>query len=107
MRLGGEIVAPKKSAYYSANTGRTMVNLLFSTSGRIPRWKFWLAYLPVLFGAAPLIIFIETYAGNNPILGLLVIGLYVWIAVCLAAKSKLQEWLRPNSSLSPEIGVAS
>jgi uncharacterized membrane protein YhaH (DUF805 family) len=63
-----------------------MVNLLFSTTGRIPRWKFWLAYLPVLLGAAPLIILIEHYAGNNAPLVLLVIVLYVWIAVCLAAK---------------------
>jgi uncharacterized membrane protein YhaH (DUF805 family) len=63
-----------------------MVNLLFSTTGRIPRWKFWLAYLPVGFGAAPLIILIEHYAGNNALLVLLVFVLYVWIAVCLAAK---------------------
>ena len=63
-----------------------MVNLLFSTNGRIPRWKFWLAYLPILFGAAPLIILIESYADNNLILVFLVLGLYVWVAVCLAAK---------------------
>lgn len=62
------------------------MNLLFSTNGRIPRWKFWLAYLPLLFGVTPLIIFIENYAGNKSILGLLVMGLYVWIAICLAAK---------------------
>lgn len=63
-----------------------MVNLLFSTKGRIPRWTFWLAYLPILFGAAPLVILIENYADNNPILVFLVLGLYVWVAVCLAAK---------------------
>jgi uncharacterized membrane protein YhaH (DUF805 family) len=63
-----------------------MVNLLFSTTGRISRQKFWLAYLPVLFGAAPTIILIERYANNNPLLILLVFALYVWIAICLAAK---------------------
>jgi uncharacterized membrane protein YhaH (DUF805 family) len=63
-----------------------MVNLLFSTTGRITRWKFWLAYLPILFGTAPLIILIERYAENNPLLLLLVLLLYVWIAFCLAAK---------------------
>jgi uncharacterized membrane protein YhaH (DUF805 family) len=63
-----------------------MFNLLFSTTGRISRWKFWRAYLPVLFGTAPLIILIERHAENNPLLILLVFVLYVWIAVCLAAK---------------------
>jgi hypothetical protein len=65
--------------------GATMVNLLFSINGRIPRWKFWLVYLPILVGSAPLIIFIERFGGNNPIFILLVIALYVWMSICLAA----------------------
>jgi uncharacterized membrane protein YhaH (DUF805 family) len=66
--------------------GDGMMNLLFSTKGRIPRWMFWVGYLPTVLLAAPLVIAVEKFVGNNPIHILAVIALYVWIVICLTAK---------------------
>ena len=62
-----------------------MVNLLFSIHGRVSRGPFWLVYLillPVISG----LIFIETSINKNPVLILVALVLYAWIAICIAVK---------------------
>jgi uncharacterized membrane protein YhaH (DUF805 family) len=63
-----------------------MMNLLFSIKGRIPRGMYWLGYVPTFLLAAPLIILVEKAGGDNPIIVLAVMMLYVWIVIALAAK---------------------
>ena len=62
-----------------------MVNLLFSIHGRVSRGPFWLVYLillPVISG----LIFIETSINKNPVLILIALVLYAWIAICITVK---------------------
>jgi uncharacterized membrane protein YhaH (DUF805 family) len=63
-----------------------MVNLLFSTHGRISRGPFWLAYLFLFPVTLALILFIEASVNNNPILTLMALALYAWIAICITVK---------------------
>jgi len=63
-----------------------MVNLLFSTHGRISRGPFWLGYLFLLPVTLALILFIEASVNNNPILALMALALYAWIAICITVK---------------------
>jgi uncharacterized membrane protein YhaH (DUF805 family) len=63
-----------------------MVDLLFSTHGRISRGPFWLVLLllfPITFA---LVLFIEASVNNNPILMLMALALYAWIAICVTVK---------------------
>jgi uncharacterized membrane protein YhaH (DUF805 family) len=63
-----------------------MVNLLFSIHGRISRGPFWLGYLFLLPVTLALILFLEASVNNNPILTLMALALYVWIAICITVK---------------------
>jgi uncharacterized membrane protein YhaH (DUF805 family) len=63
-----------------------MVNLLFSTHGRISRGPFWLAYLFLFPITLALILFIEASVNNNPIVMLMALALYFWIAICITVK---------------------
>jgi uncharacterized membrane protein YhaH (DUF805 family) len=63
-----------------------MVNLLFSIYGRVSRGPFWLVFLILLPVISALILFIETSVNNNPILMLMALLLYGWIAICITVK---------------------
>ena len=63
-----------------------MVNLLFSTHGRISRGPFWLVYLILFPATLALILFIEASVNNNPVLTLIAFVLYFWIAICNTVK---------------------
>ena len=63
-----------------------MANLLFFVSGRISRGPFWLVYFLLFAITAALVLFIEARANNNPVLELIVLALYVWIAICVTVK---------------------
>jgi uncharacterized membrane protein YhaH (DUF805 family) len=63
-----------------------MVNLLFSIHGRVSRGPFWLVYLILLPVISALILFIETSVNNNPVLVLMALVLYAWIAICITVK---------------------
>jgi uncharacterized membrane protein YhaH (DUF805 family) len=63
-----------------------MANLLFSVYGRVSRGPFWLVFLILLPVISALILFIETSLNNNPILMLMALLLYAWIAICITVK---------------------
>jgi uncharacterized membrane protein YhaH (DUF805 family) len=63
-----------------------MVNLLFSTHGRISRGPFWLVYLSLVPVTIALVLFIEASVDDNPILALMALVLYAWIAICITVK---------------------
>jgi uncharacterized membrane protein YhaH (DUF805 family) len=63
-----------------------MVNLLFSTHGRISRGPFWLACLFLFPVTLALVLFVEASVNNNPILSLMALALYAWIAICITVK---------------------
>jgi uncharacterized membrane protein YhaH (DUF805 family) len=63
-----------------------MANLLFSVYGRVSRGPFWLVFLILLPVISALILFIETSLNNNPILMLIALLLYAWIAICITVK---------------------
>jgi uncharacterized membrane protein YhaH (DUF805 family) len=63
-----------------------MVNLLFSIHGRVSRGPFWLVYLILLPVISGLIFIIETSINKNPVLILIALVLYAWIAICITVK---------------------
>jgi uncharacterized membrane protein YhaH (DUF805 family) len=63
-----------------------MVNLLFSIYGRVSRGPFWLVYLMLLPVISGLIFIIETSTNKNPVLILIALVLYAWIAICITVK---------------------
>jgi uncharacterized membrane protein YhaH (DUF805 family) len=63
-----------------------MATLLFSVYGRVSRGPFWLVFLILLPVISALILFIETSLNNNPILMLMALLLYAWIAICITVK---------------------
>jgi uncharacterized membrane protein YhaH (DUF805 family) len=63
-----------------------MVNLLFSIQGRISRGPFWLVFLILLPVISGLIFIIETSLDKNPVLILVALVLYGWIAICVTVK---------------------
>ena len=69
------------------NLGRiVMVKLLFSIRGRISRGPFWLVYLILLPAISGLILIIEPSINNSPLLILIALVLYAWIAICITVK---------------------
>lgn len=63
-----------------------MLDYLFSPKGRIGRLWFWLGILSSAVLFPVLLISIESYADNNRLLEIVVIGLYFWITSCLLVK---------------------
>jgi len=63
-----------------------MVNLLFLSTVGFSRGPFWLGLFdssPVISG---LIFIIETSTNKNPVLILIALVLYAWIAICITVK---------------------
>jgi uncharacterized membrane protein YhaH (DUF805 family) len=63
-----------------------MANLLFSIHGRVSRGPFWLVFLILLPVISALILFIDTSLNDNPVLILMALVLYAWIAICITVK---------------------
>jgi uncharacterized membrane protein YhaH (DUF805 family) len=63
-----------------------MANLLFSIHGRVSRGPFWLVFLVLLPVISALILFIEASVNSNPVLMLMALVLYAWIAICITVK---------------------
>src|SRR6267142_2258941 len=65
----------------------TMVSLLFSIHGRVSRGPFWLVFLILLPVISALILLIDTSLNDNPVLMLMALVLYAWIAICITVKT--------------------
>jgi len=63
-----------------------MVSLLFSIHGRVSRGPFWLVFLILLPVISALILLIDTSLNDNPVLMLMALVLYAWIAICITVK---------------------
>jgi len=63
-----------------------MVNLLFSIHGRASRGPFWLVFLILLPVISALILLIDTSLNDDPVLMLMALVLYAWIAICITVK---------------------
>ena len=63
-----------------------MGKLLFSTQGRVSRGPFWLVYLLLFPVTVALLYLVERLANNNPVLILMALAFYTWIAICVTVK---------------------
>jgi uncharacterized membrane protein YhaH (DUF805 family) len=74
-----------------------MANLLFSIHGRVSRGPFWLVYLILLPIISRFVFVVETSMNENPVLILIALVLYAWIAICITVKRlhdmDATEWL--------------
>ena len=59
---------------------------LFSIQGRVSRGPFWLVYLLLSPVTVALLYLVERFANNNPILILIALAFYTWIAICVTVK---------------------
>jgi len=87
--MWGLMVNPAANFCSEYNCSNVMVRRnvgRFSIHGRVSRGPFWLVFLILLPVISALILLIDTSLNDNPVLMLMALVLYAWIAICITVK---------------------